>query len=78
MIHFPKPSLIKIFAIIADILFEDYGLFPLLFIFCHSELVSESGLFFKYRVRKAGMINFHMINVSCLYLYKNDMDNVEA
>jgi hypothetical protein len=24
------------------------------------------------------MINFHMINVSCLYLYKNDMDNVEA
>jgi hypothetical protein len=24
------------------------------------------------------MINFHMINVSCLYLYKNDMDNVGA
>jgi hypothetical protein len=35
------------------------------------------GLFSRYRKYKAGMINLHVINVSCLYLRKNDMDNTE-
>ena len=44
----------------------------------NSASISESGLFLKYKVYKAGMINLHVINVSCLYLRKNDMDNAET